>query len=137
MYLFYFFIIIIIFYYPLVGVSANKFTIHAITLEYLCIPQQSVVVVVVCVGACVDQFNELFCFSPPCLSCQWVPRRVAAGCRPRPIHLIRHEVYQEKQGGGGGGRGHSGTGSCAAPPSSLDLGQQDMRGIVLIISRGK
>ena len=50
---------------------------------------------------------------------------------PRPIYLIRHEVYQEKQGTGAGGRGHGGhggKGTSATPPSSLDLGQPEMRG---------
>ena len=57
-----------------------------------------------------------------------MPRRAVANSGPRPIHLIRHEVYQETQSasfGGLGGRGHAG-----GRPPPLDYSMQGYRGTI-------
>ncbi len=56
-------------------------------------------------------------------SIQWVPRRAVAKSGPRPIHLIRHEVYQESSP-------HMGH---AHPPPPLQYPQQGFRGTYNII----
>ena len=61
-------------------------------------------------------------------SLQWVPRRAVAESGPRPIHLIRHEAYQENQSALVGGQGHSGP----RLPPPLEFTQHGFRGKVFV-----